>query len=61
MEVKDFDKKNYSGYGFALGKDKSVGFITGTPHGILIKMKPKNVFVSTENPDELKEILESKI
>jgi len=60
-EIADFDKKNYFGYGIRLGKDKSVGYIARDGRGVRLKLKIKDCFFTTENPEEIKRILDGKI
>ncbi|PIT90498.1 MAG: hypothetical protein COU22_01830 [Candidatus Komeilibacteria bacterium CG10_big_fil_rev_8_21_14_0_10_41_13] len=60
-KIDDYSKANYLGYGIRLGRDKSLGFVARSGRGIRLKLKLRDFFFTTDNPEELLKLIKSKI
>jgi len=61
VEVENYKKSVYLGYGIRLGRDKSIGYIARGGRGVRIKMKPRDYFFSSDNPEQIKLLLKPHI
>jgi len=59
--IEDYQRSRYFGYGIRLGRDKSVGYIARDGRGIRLKMQPRDYFFTTNQPEQLLNILKSRI
>jgi hypothetical protein len=61
VKVEDYNKSIYLGYGIRLGRDKSIGFIARAGRGIKLKVIPRDLFFSSNYPEQIKLLIESRI
>ena len=59
--VQDYQKSIYFGYGIRFGKDKSIGYIARAGRGIRLKMDKRDYFFSTDNPEQLQNLIKERI
>ena len=60
VAIEPYEFKKYLGWGIRYSiRDKSQGWVTRSGRGILIKTKNHKLFLSTENPERLAELIQS--
>lgn len=59
--IEEYQKSRYFGYGIRLGRDKSIGYIARDGRGIRLNLQPRDYFFTTERPEQLLNILKSRI
>lgn len=59
--VQDYQKSIYFGYGIRFGRDRSIGYIARGGRGIRLKMDRRDYFFSTNNPEQLRNLIKERI
>ncbi|MBU1130934.1 hypothetical protein KJ840_02270 [Patescibacteria group bacterium] len=59
--VEDYQKSVYLGYGIRFGRDKSVGYIARGGRGVRLKLKPRDYFFTSDNPEQIAVLLKQQI
>ncbi|MBU1036648.1 hypothetical protein KKF32_01255 [Patescibacteria group bacterium] len=59
--IEDFDFKEWRSYGIRLGKNNTLGYIAPAKQGLRLKVQPKDYFICTNNPQQLKELMEKNL
>ena len=59
--VQDYQRSIYLGYGIRFGRDKSIAYIARAGRGIKLKMNKRDYFFSTDNPEQLQNLIKERI
>jgi len=61
VSAEDFNFKEWRGYGIRLNKNKEIGYISGGERLIKLSMDPKNHFITSNNAEQLKNLIQENL